>query len=64
MCRKIYGTIFKLDQQLVLASVGLQIVTQGGSGHRLHGLDMQMHMGNLLYMGVVLPYTLRKIWAC
>lgn len=39
------------DRQLLLASLGLQIMSQGGSGPRLHILDMQMHLGNLLYMG-------------
>ena len=42
------------DRQLLLASLGLQVVSQGGSGPRLHILDMQMHMWNLLYVGATL----------
>lgn len=39
------------DWQLLLASQGLLIVSQGGSGPRLRVLDMQMHVGNLLETG-------------
>lgn len=51
---------FSADQQLLLASLGLQIVSQGGCGPKIHILDMQMHMGNLLPC----IYTLTKTEAC